>query len=389
MHRAIILLSLFGACTRPPSLEGKAGAPPDTTYRLGIAPGVVHDSTDAHIAATLQGFLRTKDGDTRSPYWKPEDFEAYVHPYADLLHIEAGWNGPRTYRPTLAAIAPTERADQRVAKLAFLGADSSGILQLRALFDVLVTVTPERVTLERMLARNTRTWTERTVGTLVYRFPPGIAFDAAAAQEEEAFNQRVAAFFGSDTLPFTYYVCVDPEQVFRIRGFEHWPLMYAARTGGQNETWSNTVYAGNGAFRYDHELVHSYAVRAAGGGMHLLLEEGICTLLGGSNEKPFAHHRAALAAFMAAHPDERFAMHLDPAVHLDLDGGTSVAYAVGGLLCERALRLGGRERLFDLFRSSNDEDGLWKAMALIGLSPTSIDAELRAELQRPFTLRVP
>lgn len=99
------------------------------------------------------------------------------------------------------------------------------------------------------------------------------------------------------------------------------------------------------------------------------------------------HHHASAdrsARYVAQSTTFRFGENLDPGVRLDLDHTTSKSYTIGALLCERALRLGGTELLFRMLGSGDDAHGPWRGLKMIGIEPSNIEAELRAELQRPI-----
>jgi hypothetical protein len=53
---------------------------------------------------------------------------------------------------------------------------------------------------------------------------------------------------------------------------------------------------------------------------------------------------------------------------------------LGALICERTLRLYGKEKLFDLFRNTND---VFDILKTVGLTKENIDTELRKEIDLP------
>lgn len=351
-----------------------------TVPKLGLSPQLRADTAAVPYVEALERLLASVPAGADTTLWEPADLQRYIHPQVDLIGLGDGHAGEDTYTPTLIALEPTGTPQQYLARVAWMGPDVQGTMQLKALYGLLAAQHDGQVRFARPIDHNTRNWQHVRLDEVRFIVPPFRNMDRDAAQATVSFNRSMAAFFGVEPLACTYYLCASPVEVFRIRGFEHVPNMYFAATGGQNESWTNTVFAGNDSERYDHELVHGYVAKLFAGSVHPLLEEGLCTFLGGSNERPYSVLRSTFQEHLHAHPDTRLADHLDPLDRTLMADGTALPYVLGAVLCERALRQGGRPLLFDLLRAGTDSTALGAVFHTLLLDPDHLHRDLLTEL---------
>ncbi len=374
----LLLIVPLRLCGQNPALPP---APP-----LTLNPSV--DSSradDRRLISLLTRFLTTRDADpTANPAWDPNDFRTYRYPYADLHGLERGAGGIRRYPPTLLELVRPDSAGRALMKVAFAGPDGAGGAHVRAIYTFLAEEgAPGQMRLRRPLMYNTRAWPVRQVGSIRYIVSPGRRFSWRQATEQRKFCAALARFFAVPPVAITYYSCTDPVEMFRIRGFDYLPNMYYARTGGQNEAWAGTLFSGSNAEAYPHEVTHSYTYAVFGDALPPLLNEGLATYLGGSDARPYAALRAALARYVGAHPTFRFADYLEPYRAGSTKENLQLPYLIGALLCERAYQADGRGGLLAFCRAAGTTTNVWATLALTGLTPENIEPEMRVALARP------
>ncbi len=260
--------------------------------------------------------------------------------------------------------------------------DSAGVAtHVRYVFDFLAVRTADGVRLAFPLDHHTRQWERKQVGAITYIVSPVHAFDEVEARQQSAEVERLARFFGVPAFPITFYSCTDPTELFRIRGYQYHPLMHIHATGGRAEG-DDLVFSGNDKDLYTHEIVHLFTARKFTD-RPWVLDEGLATVLAGSSERPFVRHRANLKRYLTADPSLDLAEVCTSYEPHYIDRDTNVAYAIGGVLCERILRSQGKAALFAVMSSGADD--LFTALADHGITRANLRDELLKELaQEPL-----
>jgi len=371
-----------GGAARPQEVETPA---PAERYRLEAGDlGVWRtvDTTDAAAQADVdclrRFFAHKLDSGAAQDFWWQPDVEIYVWPYEDLLYTEYDSEARLRYLPTLMERRPLPDGT-RLLRVKWAAPDSTGRAEeVRQVFDFLARDTPEGTRLAMPLAWNTATWPRHQVGPISYIVSPERRFDPAVARAQEQDVEALGRFFGIAPFPLTYYSFKDPADLFRARGFLVHPAMYAHATGGRLDH-GGQVYAGNNSERYTHEIVHAFIFRSLGRSGMDLLHEGLATWLGGSNEHPYAWHRAQLQRMLAEEPERDLRQDLnvyDSAYYAD---ETNVAYTIGALVVEHILRTAGREALFALFA---EEHADLSALEKHGIREAEINGWVREALEK-------
>ncbi len=108
--------------------------------------------------------------------------------------------------------------------------------------------------------------------------------------------------------------------------------------------------------------------------------EGFATYTGGSGKYDYEWQRNKLKKYLDNNPDFKFEEHTDPYERLYFEHETPIPYVFGALVCERTLRVYGKEKLFDLFRSNKN---VFDTLKTVGLTKENINAELRKEIKLP------
>lgn len=339
----------------------------------------------ADVACLRRFFVNKMDPNAAQDFWWQPDVETYVRPYEGLLYTEYDSTARLRYLPTLMDRRPLPDGT-RLLRVKWATRDSTGRAEeVRQVFDFLARDTPEGTRLALPLAWNTATWPRYQVGPLTYIVSPERRFDPAVARAQEQDVEALGRFFGIAPFPITYYSFKDPADLFRARGFQVHPMMYAHATGGRLDH-GGQVYAGNNSERYTHEIVHAFIFRSLDRNGMDLLHEGLATWLGGSNEHPYAWHRAQLQRMLAEEPDRDLRQDLNVYNSAYYADETNVAYTIGALVVEHILRTAGRDALFALFAEEHAE---LSALEKQGIREAEINSWVREALKKEALLFAP
>lgn len=77
--------------------------------------------------------------------------------------------------------------------------------------------------------------------------------------------------------------------------------------------------------------------------------------------------------------------HTEPYERLYIEEETPIPYMIGALICERTLRIHGKEKLFEILNQSGD---LWTVLKKVNLTKNNLTTELKNELKlnpTPYT----
>lgn len=335
------------------------------------------DTLNIKIVEELQEFLEIKNNNQRSfKYWKKDDFEKYMFPYYDLVNIEfSNRSEGFYYKPTILEIIPLENLDERLVKIAFIGGENGRYL--KAIYNIIVDISDFKF--KRVLDYNTRNWKTYSVGNINYIISPLKSFNRKAAINFNEFNDKLSVLFDISPKEIDYYSCINPIELFKIKGFDYIQNMYMAKTGGLNEITSNIIFSGNNSESYHHELVHSYLEPKYFKTIYNLqvFSEGLATFLGGSNNKSYLELREELKIMLNKNENLKLANYLDP--YYNTQEENQLSYTIGAILCERAIRIKGQKDFLNIFKSKNIED----ALNFIGLNQENLQQKLILELEQP------
>jgi hypothetical protein len=366
-----VSIVLTHACSSREAVEAPA---------LVVAPWV--DTTAQHQAQllpALRAFLASKDSSPlANPHWLAEDFDRYPYPYLDIYRL-GGVPGGGHVHTHLLDITASEMAGRWIVKL---GLVQAGAAQAPGdaimVYQLVARMVDGRAMFSKYTDYAVRDWPSYQRGSIHYRVSPRRELDSADVARQLRDIDLICAFWGMEPIPITYFSCIDPVEVFQIKGFAYHPKMYWAPAGGLAEP-GGIIYAGASSEAYTHELAHIYT-QAMVPHLDALLDEGLSTWMGGSNGHPFDWHRARLRAYLDRHPGLDLAACLDPYSRIYIEEETPLSYMVGALVCERAARLGGKAKVMDLLL---EQGGQAAALARVGLQAENLNAILRAELAQP------
>jgi len=340
------------------------------------------DKTNQKVIETLTEFLKTKNTSlTENKFWVQTDFQKYIYPYLDIYNIENSKYGKDFYRPTLVDIISTENPTQKIVKLAFIGhSKETQENQLKSIYNIIANIFKDKVLFSRYLDFSTEKWKTVNSGSLTYKISPNKTINEVEINEQQKDINKICNFFQCKSIAITYYSCVNPKELFEIKGFDYNPMMYADKTGGLAD-YGNIIFSGNNSEIYTHEIVHIYTSNLFPK-IDKFIDEGIATFMAGSGKYNYEWHRNKLEKFLNENKDYDFAAHTNAYERIYFENETSIPYLSSSLILERTLRIYGKEKLIELLKSENE---LWTTLKTVGITKENINTEIRKQIKLPLT----
>lgn len=377
MKHILVILTTFLtlACNGQEPKQGK--------FALTVSPIIDKtDKTNQTIIETLAEFLKTKNSSlTENKNWLQSDFQKFIYPYLDIYNIENSRYGSDFFRPTLMEIIPTEKSSQKVVKIAFIGHNNeTKENQLKSIYNIIANIHQDKVLFSRYLDFTTQKWKTVTKGSLTYKISPNKIINDTEIAEQEKDIDKICNFFQCKPIAITYYSCINPKELFEIKGFDYNPMMYVDKTGGLAD-YGNIIFSGNNSEIYTHEIVHIYTYNLFPK-IDKFIDEGLATIVAGSGKYSYVWHRKKLEIFLNENIDYDFSGHTDAYERNYFENETSIPYLTSALILERTLRIYGKEKLMELLKSENE---LWATLKTVGLTKENINEELRKQIKLPLT----
>ena len=340
------------------------------------------NSTNIIIISTLNSFLQSKNNSlSENIFWVKSDFQKYIYPYLDIYNIEQSKYGKDFYKPTLMEILPTENENRKILKIAFIGHNPKTKENLiKAVYNIIANIENKKITFSRYLDFATKNWTTHKNESINYIISPNKNVNNEEIDNQKNEINQLCNFFKTEPINITYYSCVNPKELFEIKGFDYNPMMYVDKSGGLAD-FGNIIFSGNNSEIYTHEIVHIYTNNLYPK-IDKFLDEGIATYLAGSGKYDYKWHRKKLTKFITENPKYDFKNHFDPYERFYFENETSIPYLTSALICERTKRIYGKEILLQILKS---EDELWKTLKNVGLTMENINDELIKEIKLPLT----
>lgn len=334
------------------------------------------------IISALSSFLESKNKSIiENDYWLQSDFQKYTYPYLDLYNIEQSKFGKDFFKPTLMEVLSTENENQKVLKIAYLGHNPQTDENfIKLIYNIIANVKREEIKFSSYLDFATRNWKREKKESINYIISPIKNINHKEIKAQNKSIKKLCDFFNTKPISITYYSCVNPKELFEIKGFDYNPMMYIDDSGGLAD-YGNIIFSGNSSEIYTHEIVHIYTNKLYPK-IDKFLDEGIATYLAGSGKYDYEWHRKKFKKFIIENPKHDFKNHFNPYERLYYEKETSVPYMTSALICERTLRLYGKERLLHMLQS---QDQLWNVLNNAGLTMENLNDELIKEISLPIT----
>lgn len=348
--------------------------------RLSVAPGIDRgDALNKKIITAFQAFLETKNQSaTANKYWLASDFKKFVYPYSALHNIEHSKHGKNFYQPSLMEIISTKDPSKKIVKIAYVGHHpETRENTVRTIYNIVANSIGNDIIFSSYIDYTTQKWEKQVRGSLTYYISPLKKFNLSEAARQESDVMKICSFFGCSPIAITYYSCKNPEELFRIQGYDYNPMMYVSDKGGLAEP-GNIIFSGNNSDYYTHEMVHVYIANFYPDAP-TFLNEGIATYLGGSGTNDYQWHKQKLSVYLENHNPDLAALVDNPFERVYIDDETPVAYITGGIICEKIIKQYGKEKLFSLLQNKSRLD-IWELLKQVGITKENLKAELQKQL---------
>lgn len=337
------------------------------------------------LIRTLSEFFKTKkDSLTENEYWLPSDFKEFIIPFQDISSPYYGggkYDEYYTFYPSLIQIIKIKSENKWLLKVAFMqkySEEEKDTHTLLGIYNLVAQQKGENIYLSRYITQATKEWKEIKTDYITYKITPLKSPNQSEILQQKKDIEKIINFFETQPIPVTYYSCKNPKEVFEIKGFDYDPNMYVSESGGFFEH-GNIIISGNNSEVYTHEMVHIYIMNLFPN-RNKFLEEGLATYIGGSGFNSYKWHREKLKKFFNENPEFKIEEHTNPYEGIYFEEETPVLYLIPALICERTIRLYGKEKLFDLFNTKAD---LWDLLSEVGLTKENIKEELVKEINLP------
>lgn len=351
---------------------------------LAVSPAIDRsDSTNQSIIKTLIAFLKTKNSSlSENSNWLKADFQRFTYPYFDIYDVEKSKHGKNFYKPALMELIRTDNSNQKIVKLAFIGHNSeTEENSLKSIYNLVANVNHDGIKFSKYLDYATRDWTNTIYGSLTYKITPNKNINKGEIDKQLEDIEKICNFFKVNPIPITYYSCVNPKEVFEIKGFDYHPMMYVDKTGGLTE-FGNIIFSGNNSEIYTHEIVHIYTNNLFPK-IDKFIDEGLATYIAGSGNYDYNWHRKKFDKFLNENPDFDFIKHMKPFERYYYEEETSIPYVSSALILERTKRIYGKAQLIEILKSEKE---LWETLRSVGLTKENLNKELRKEVKLPATV---
>jgi len=366
------LLFLFFSCN-----EAQTETHPKNDFKLIISDNINKSLiSNKQIITVLTNFLKTKNEYIyKNDYWIAADFPRFYHPYGDIFKIEKKGTIDNFYHPTLLEIIETEQDNERLLKIAFIGDDS-----LKIIYSLIAVKSEDYWIFKNTLDYNTKNWKKHTFKNVNYYISPSKEINMNEVNKQLEFNKSLSSFFDVKLDSIYYYSCVNPVELFNIKGIDYTTAMYFGKYGGFAQG-DNIVFSGNNSEFYPHEIAHLYS-NSSFRYAPLILKEGVATLLGGQGRHEYKWHREELNKFIRKKPDYNFLDCLLPFERKFLDNNeTSIPYMTGALIVELLLKKYNVSELEYLFEK---EKQIWHILSKINITKDNFNESLKRQLNINF-----
>lgn len=389
IHTATFFLCL-GALTY-------AAIPEGYVRQIDLPITVRVDTSDADVKAVYDlvwNFLSTRpDSLYDNPYWNNDEKKKYPEPFPARTMIFQSPDIINSFPPLVLSIE--KEGDYYCVRLLFYreglehphkSSNPWAILRLYTKKSD-VNKTKQEKKLEKEsgikdhreyrlydpLKITTKDWRYKRVGPIDYYFPFNYYFDQRTAQQMAIFCQGLKNKYSlPDVEPIEFYIARNVDEISQAVGLDY----FLGPTSGRSHAPNSQVFSALGSEWYPHEIVHIFFREFK---PHFILMEGIATLEGGSMNRSFDELVKELDSFFTINDTLTFQNILDSPY---LEGGTTIYYTTGAVLCKMAWEKKGAETVKTLLSGGYQNEELYQTLeSVLGVTRENITQILRAKVK--------
>lgn len=335
----------------------------------------------AELTNALKGFLKPRNDDVKTnPYIDLEYLKESVEPFYWLENaLKRMPNDTHFSTPTLLTVLPIGNK-KYIVKLAYMAInkESPNIPELNLITSIEVRKNNNGYFFYNTIDYNTRLYNVKKVGNIKYVYPNNL--DDEKAQKMNGFNTSFAKKFNVEPLKITYYKCENPEQLFKMLGFDYIENMYYSLSGGLAYQWVNTLLAGNNSELYEHEAVHFYT-SVLFQHKFTVVDEGYATYIGGSGGVALDN----LVIFAKSYIDKNATfdiLGLATNFKIRVESGVPITYILSALVCRDIENKLGIEGIKKLFTPEPQEDYFATLKRVNGIGKEEFTAYIKGLLAK-------
>ncbi len=294
-----------------------------------------------------------------NPYWNQAEKAKYKS--YDLLKSE-GWLTPGLYGFNLknVILSITNQGDYYVIRSMFYWDDTTHINSM-AITNVIAKKENGIYKLYNWLPFYTRSWSEKQVGIIYYKYHPLHPFNIFKAEKANKLIGFLIDKFGIKIDKIEYYITLNCNEIMQLKGFD-----YVIGEGvninnlcGFYDRFNNIIYSNsiNGE-NYEHEIVH--LINNFFPNAHGLFLNGLSDYFGENDIKlgiSITEHFKRMDNYLQRHPEINL-NKLD--TFYQMDGVTSPSYFLGIILCHLCIEKGGINLLKEALVYGNSDDDLYR-----------------------------
>lgn len=293
--------------------------------------------------------------------WVDGTFKKWVSPLHDEYYF--GYSPLNAdlyfYKPIILSVHEKETRLFNV-KVAFVRGISESA-KIKNIYNYTVIIDSVQCSSLPTLDYNTRGWKKIETAGITFIFPQSHKFNDSIAEQTLKFNKKVSQFFNIPKLQFEFFVTQSTEDFYRAMGYDFDQFMFINnQSSGMADVFNNKIFSGNGTEQYPHEIVHLYVYQKfqkKENRIHRLFNEGLATWMGGSIERTLPWHVAELKKY---NKNENIDFNNIVRADYSISDETNIYYTIGGILCEQAYKMYGKENLWELVDNSNSEELVYK-----------------------------
>ncbi|MES2429133.1 MAG: hypothetical protein V4560_19280 [Bacteroidota bacterium] len=322
---------------------------------------------------SLDGFLKYKNESIfENPYVDTAYARKEINPFEWSFNIEHEGDDANFYKPTVLAVVPVVLHEQYLIKLAYAGVTAEKEIKYRMSYSLIAKRQRDKFYFSTPVDYNTRNWIRKQVGSIKYIYPNQL--NMVKAKQMDRFNKSLARKMSVPVLAVTYYRCDDPEQLFRMMGYDYTGSMYLSTSSGLAHQWKNEIMAGNNSEWYPHELVHCYTDKLFAQN-YPIVNEGYATYLGGSGGWTLDQAKVFVENYLNEHPK---ADMIQTFLSYDrMQYGISITYVLSGLICRNIETKYGFAKIKELFKTDSDENYFKILQQITGVTKEQFPAYIK------------
>jgi len=312
------------------------------------------------ITSSLKGFLDNIDNGSRNnPFIDPVYIKKDMEPFSWFIIYDNDAKSTNSKINTIVlSVLPIENASYLI-KLQYMDVTNPCNKKLVLIGSLITKMVGNKYYFYNAVDHYTRFWIKQKIGTINYVSATNV--NQINAEVMNKFNVSLARKFGIKPIQITYYKFEDPEQLFKIMGFDYIPNMYYSTSGGLAQQWKNTLLAGNNSELYEHEAVHFYTATLFPN-RSKVADEGYATFLGGSGGKNLNQLAPFAKNYIKNHPEKNIT-ELATDFGTVVEGNVPITYILSALICrdiEHKYGMNGIKKLLKLNAGEDYFNNLYK-----------------------------